>query len=83
MTEKEHQREYPGCRICFDYKLSRQKNDDGTRHPVIVVEDQAGYEPTTFDIGSTDETALWNVDRANAALARTKADVNEIISSTM
>jgi hypothetical protein len=81
--EKERQCAHPGCRVCFDYDLSRLKSEDGTRHPAIVVEGQAGYQPTTFDIGSTDKTALWNVERANGALALTKEDVKEIIASTM
>jgi hypothetical protein len=63
--------------------LSRLKSEDGVRHPAIVVEGQEGYQPTTFDIGSTDATALWNVEKANAALALTKEDVKEIIASTM
>ena len=53
------------------------------RHPAIVVEGQEGYQPTTFDIGSTDETALWNVEKANATLALTKENVRAIIASTM
>ena len=83
LIEKEQQRACPGSRVWFDYDFSRQKSEDGTRYPVIVVEGQPGYLPTTFDIGSTDETALWNVDRANAALALTKSDVREIIASTI
>ena len=69
--------------MCFDYDLSRIRGEDGTRHPAIVVEEQEGYQPTTFDIGSTDETALWNVEKANAALALTQEDVRAIIASTM
>ena len=83
VIEKTEQEDNPGCRVCFDYEYSRVKNDDGTRHPVVIVEGVEGYKPTTLDIGSTDETALWNVERANGALALTKDDVKEIIRSTM
>jgi len=83
LIESEQQKNHPGCRVCFDYDLSRIKSKDGIRHPAILVESQDGYQPTTFDIGSTDETAKWNVERANAALALTKSDVKEIIASTM
>ena len=75
--------DYPDNRVCFDYDLLRIKSEDGIRHPVIVVEGVQGCQPTTFDIGSTDETAKWNVDRANAALGLTRSDVNKIIASTM
>jgi len=82
LIEAKRQQEHPGCRVCFDYEYSRLQTD-GIRHPVIIVEGVAGYEPTTFDIGSTDDTAKWNVERANGALALTKDDVREIIRSTM
>ena len=83
LIEKKRQKDHPGSRVCFDYGLSRLKSADGIRHPAILVEGQEGYQPTTFDIGSTDETALWNVEKANAALALTKEDVREIIASTI
>ena len=81
--EHNQQKQYPGARVCFDYDISRLKSDAGTRHPAIVVEGVSGYQPTTFDIGSTDKTAKWNIERVNAALALTKSDVQEIIASTM
>lgn len=82
LIQDKRQQENPGCRVCFDYEYSRLKSDD-IRHPAILVEGQSGYEPTTFDIGSTDQTARWNVDQANDALGLSKDDITAIIRSTM
>lgn len=82
LIEKKRQQEHPGCRVCFDYEYSRLQTD-GICLQTVIVEEVAGYEPTTFDIDSTDETARWNVERANAALALTKDNITEIIRSTM
>lgn len=81
--EHEEQTTNPGCRVCFDYDLSRIRSPEGLRYPAIIVEGLPGYKPTTFDIGSTDKTALWNVEQANKALALTDDDVREIIATTM
>ena len=83
ILEHRQQQRYSGKRICFDYDISRIKNKNGVRHPVVIVEGRKGYQPTTFDIGSTDETALWNVERANKSLALTKEDIRKIIDSSM
>ena len=76
------QQQYPDRRICFDYQIACLKSGE-MRHPAIIIENEAGYIATTFNIGNTDEIALWNVKRANDALSLTSTDINKIICSSM
>ena len=76
-------KKHPGKRFCFDHFKTKVIGEYGIRHPVVVVEDRPGFDPTTFDIGHSEATALDVVRMANEALGHTDADVDDIINSSI
>jgi hypothetical protein len=85
LTAKRYADSHPGRKICFDVWFSREPSihGNGGFHPVVVVEDRQGYDPTTFDIGSSLAICHANVVLANAVLGVDEAEAHRIIGTSM